>query len=160
MTLPNALFDAADLFVAAINGVWRWWSVGHFFWAAHTAFLKLDCKGLKLRAEIRMKHVLFVWLRLIGWCILGPEAVAEWVWGLGVKCVVGLGAVTMQNDAGCGRILSFRKGIRHLSYIGAEVDAAVRAFQLYSKLRMIEILEEEVAEITPDKAKIMEEKEI
>ncbi|GKA63802.1 hypothetical protein Tco_0763408 [Tanacetum coccineum] len=26
--LPNALFDAADLFVAAINGVWRWWSVG------------------------------------------------------------------------------------------------------------------------------------
>ncbi|GJU94927.1 hypothetical protein Tco_1319683 [Tanacetum coccineum] len=28
MMLPNALFDAADLFVAAINGVWRWWSVG------------------------------------------------------------------------------------------------------------------------------------
>ncbi|GJT99222.1 hypothetical protein Tco_1094740 [Tanacetum coccineum] len=27
MTLPNALFDAADLFVAAINGVWCWWSV-------------------------------------------------------------------------------------------------------------------------------------
>ncbi|GJY15576.1 putative CCCH-type zinc finger family protein [Tanacetum coccineum] len=28
MMLPNALFDVADLFVAAINGVWRWWSVG------------------------------------------------------------------------------------------------------------------------------------
>ncbi|GJX03146.1 hypothetical protein Tco_0189062, partial [Tanacetum coccineum] len=28
MMLPNALFDASDLFVAAINGVWSWWSVG------------------------------------------------------------------------------------------------------------------------------------
>ncbi|GJT85077.1 hypothetical protein Tco_1066794 [Tanacetum coccineum] len=28
MMLPNALFDVVDLFVAAINGVWRWWSVG------------------------------------------------------------------------------------------------------------------------------------
>ncbi|GJV48735.1 zinc finger, CCHC-type containing protein [Tanacetum coccineum] len=27
MMLPNALFDAANLFVAAINGVWRWWSI-------------------------------------------------------------------------------------------------------------------------------------
>ncbi|GJS95886.1 hypothetical protein Tco_0802854 [Tanacetum coccineum] len=24
MMLPNALFDVVDLFVAAINGVWRW----------------------------------------------------------------------------------------------------------------------------------------
>ncbi|GKA95666.1 hypothetical protein Tco_0817761 [Tanacetum coccineum] len=76
MMLPNALFDVANLFVAAINGVRCWWSVGdvgdltwvvcfvlgfcmvvalcfyanvsfflgHFFWATHTAFLKLDCK--------------------------------------------------------------------------------------------------------------------
>ncbi|GJW65926.1 hypothetical protein Tco_0117810 [Tanacetum coccineum] len=28
MMLPNTLFNVADLFVAAINGVWRWWSVG------------------------------------------------------------------------------------------------------------------------------------
>ncbi|GJR64545.1 hypothetical protein Tco_0010610 [Tanacetum coccineum] len=138
MTLPNALFDAAGLFVAAINGVWCWWSVGdvgdltwlvcfvlgicmavalcfyanadHFFWAAHTAFLKLDCKvevGVGLGAEM--------WVEICAF--------------------------------GCGRILSFRKGIRHLSYTGAEAGHYVSKYDGYTNIPENNEDEEEVVAV-------------
>ncbi|GJY72700.1 hypothetical protein Tco_0476403 [Tanacetum coccineum] len=52
MMLPNALFDAADLFVAAINGVWRWWSVGD---VGDLTWVKLRCTILRYLGVLKLE---------------------------------------------------------------------------------------------------------